>query len=184
MKLCFKCLSTKHSARSCQKTCFFCRGPHHSTLHRHRDQLSAGGPAQFGDSKHPVQQHPRDRHQLGSPNSPPFISGSYIAAGTHLPAPSQNLTDTHHACYSQSSALGKSILCSGVGYYHELMGRQSVHAGNGLVAQETKLDGWFLEAIRVSGLQRKMLKRHYLAVATSLLRKTLEDCGSWTPLGF
>ncbi|GFO37593.1 gypsy retrotransposon integrase-like protein 1 [Plakobranchus ocellatus] len=110
MKLCFKCLSTKHSARSCQKTCFFCRGPHHSTLHRHQDQFSAGGSAQFRDSRHPVQQHPRDQHQFGSPNSPPFIPGSYRAAGTHLPAPSQNRTDTHHACYSQSSARGKSTL--------------------------------------------------------------------------
>ncbi|GFO46525.1 rvt 1 and peptidase a17 and duf1758 domain contai ning protein [Plakobranchus ocellatus] len=296
MKLCFKCLSTKHSARSCQKTCFFCRGPHHSTLHRHQDQFSAGGSAQFRDCRHPVQQHPRDQHQLGSPNSPPFIPGSYRAAGTHLPAPSQNRTDTHHACYSQSSARGKStlmqviqtrvdghqinilfdsgsdfsyiredtakklnlpkvgyqyttisafggtmhkdqqhkvfnikiggvdmnLLCLktitqplyrppvpveelsafkhlpfhdsllyesgfcidvlvGLDFYHELMGRQSVHAGNGLVAQETKL-GWMVSgsypAIRASGLQRKMLKRHYLAVATSLLRKTLEDSGS------
>ncbi|GFO17393.1 gypsy retrotransposon integrase-like protein 1 [Plakobranchus ocellatus] len=110
MKLCFKCLSTKHSVWSCQKTCFFCRGPHHSTLHRHRDQFCAGGSAQFRDSRHPVQQHPRDQHQLGFPNRPPFSPGSYRAAGTHLPAPSQNPTDIHHACYSQSSARGMSTL--------------------------------------------------------------------------
>ncbi|GFO27534.1 tas retrotransposon peptidase a16 family protein [Plakobranchus ocellatus] len=214
MKLCFKCLSTKHSARSCQKTCFFCRGPHHSTLHRHRYQFSAGGSAQFRESRHPVQQHPRDQHQLGSSNRSPIIPWSYRAAGTHLPAPSQNPTDTHHACYSQSSVRGKStlmqviqthvdghkinilfdsgsvfsyiredttkklnlpkvgyqsprslhleglctktssisLLCEsgfcidvlvGLDFYHELMGRQSVHAGNGLVAQETKL-GWMV----------------------------------------
>ncbi|GFO14326.1 hypothetical protein PoB_004083100 [Plakobranchus ocellatus] len=69
MKLCFKCLSTKHSARSCQKTCFFWRGPHHSTLHRHRDQFSTGGSAQFRDSRHPVKQHPRV-----SINSTPLIA--------------------------------------------------------------------------------------------------------------
>ncbi|GFO50625.1 Bel12-ag transposon polyprotein [Plakobranchus ocellatus] len=65
MKLCFKCLSTKQSVQSCQKTCFFCRGLHHSTLHRQRSVLCRRLSV-FQRRQTSVQQHPVDQHLLGS----------------------------------------------------------------------------------------------------------------------
>ena len=37
LRLCFKCLGS-HTARDCDKKCYFCKGPHHSVLHIHNDR--------------------------------------------------------------------------------------------------------------------------------------------------
>lgn len=37
LKLCFRCLGGSHTAHTCNKQCYYCKGPHHSILHIHRN---------------------------------------------------------------------------------------------------------------------------------------------------
>ncbi|RUS75782.1 hypothetical protein EGW08_016443 [Elysia chlorotica] len=107
MRLCFRCLSDKHTAKDCAKTCYLCKGSHHRVLHR-QQQRATGVPTHHRPNGGAPQS--RDPHQVGSPNTPPFVPGSYVAANTCPAVSTQMSADSHQACYSQSSGRGKSTL--------------------------------------------------------------------------
>lgn len=102
MKLCFKCLSSAHRAAQCNRMCFFCKGPHHSVLHRREADASAStesrlltGPGFSSTSQVGL---------TGSNGGSNDVSGSSVEAS---PNPS-NVSGG--AYYSQTSASGKATL--------------------------------------------------------------------------
>ena len=60
LRLCFKCLGG-HTAKNCDKKCYYCKGPHHSVLHIHngrKQSVDGSSPADLStvnSSKHPDQ---------------------------------------------------------------------------------------------------------------------------------
>ncbi|GFO42052.1 gypsy retrotransposon integrase-like protein 1 [Plakobranchus ocellatus] len=101
---------------SSNKKCSFCLQPHYSDKCPSIKRLSADQRKEKRSSETAgilwsnTQEISINSAPLILSNSPPFTLGSYREDGTHLSAPSQNPIDTHHACYSQSSAQGKSTL--------------------------------------------------------------------------
>ncbi|RUS89494.1 hypothetical protein EGW08_002727 [Elysia chlorotica] len=70
MRLCFRCLPDKHTTKDCAKTCYLCKGSHHSALHR-QQQRATGVPTHHRLNGGAPQS--RDMHEVGSPNTTQFV---------------------------------------------------------------------------------------------------------------
>ncbi|KAK3742961.1 hypothetical protein RRG08_018694 [Elysia crispata] len=119
-----ECLSNKHTAKTCQKTCYFCTGFHSIILQRQQKLAPSGSRTHCKPDTHLLNSSSLDAYYSKS-----GAQGRYRSTLVQLHVHGSLLYESEF-CFDISLDLDR---------YHELMVHSSVQAGNGMVNQETRL---------------------------------------------